>query len=155
MEKLEGGCSCGAVRYRLERAPMFVNCCHCRDCQRQSGAAFAVNAVIEADQVVLLSSEPQPVAVPTESGRPHQIFRCPKCQSPVWSEYNGNARARFIRVCSLDKPNSVSPNAHIYVRSKLPWISLPADVPAFEAFYDPVTTWPADSLKRGKAVFSR
>ena len=50
-ENLEGGCACGAVRYRLTSAPMFVHCCHCRDCQRQTGSAFVLNALIEADRV--------------------------------------------------------------------------------------------------------
>ena len=127
---LEGGCACGAVRYRLVSAPMFVHCCHCRDCQRQTGSAFVLNALIESDRIVMLEGEPAAVAVPTDSGRPHRIFRCPACQTAVWSEYGGVAKLRFVRVGTLDDPAALSPDVHIYVRSKLPWVTLPEAMPA-------------------------
>jgi hypothetical protein len=146
--KLEGGCACGAVRYRLETAPMFVHCCHCKDCQRQTGAAFALNALIETDRVTLLSSEPVPYTMPTDSGRPHRIFRCPACQTAVWSEYGGLAKLRFVRVGTLDDPTTLPPDVHIYTRSKLPWVALPEGVPAFEAYYSARQVWPAASLER-------
>jgi hypothetical protein len=127
---------------------MLVHCCHCRDCQRQTGSAFVLNALVETERVVLLAGEPVPVAVPTDSGRPHRIFRCPACQTAVWSEYGGAAKLRFVRVGTLDQPAVVMPDVHIYVRSKLPWVSLPAGVPAFEAYYDARKLWPAASLER-------
>src|SRR5258708_12534645 len=84
---LEGGCACGAVRYRLGSAPMFVHCCHCRDCQRQTGSAFVINALIETDRIRLLSGVPVPVGVPTDSGRPHDIYRCAACRTAICSDY--------------------------------------------------------------------
>ena len=150
---LEGGCACGLVRYRLNSAPMFVHCCHCRDCQRQSGSAFVINALIEADRVALRSGDPQPVAVPTDSGRPHQIYRCPDCRIAVWSEYGGRAELRFIRVGTLDDPAALPPDVHIYTRSKLPWVSLPETTPAFDAYYSAREVWPASSLERRRAIF--
>ncbi len=150
---LEGGCSCRAVRYRLNSAPMFVHCCHCRDCQRQTGAAFAVNALIETDRIALLSGDPQPVEMPTDSGRPHRLYRCPTCRIGVWSEYGGVAKLRFVRVGTLDEPGALPPDVHIYVRSKLPWVTLPDDVPAFEAYYSSKEVWPAASLDRRRAIF--
>ena len=120
-ETFEGGCACGNVRYRLSCAPMFVNCCHCRDCQRQTGSAFVINAVIETERIALLSGEPQPVAVPTESGRPHDIYRCGVCHTALWSDYGRRPPLRFVRVGTLDHPAALSPNAHIFTRSKLPW----------------------------------
>jgi hypothetical protein len=149
---LEGGCACGSVRYRLASAPMFVHCCHCHDCQRQTGSAFVINALIETDRVTTLSGDPQPVAVPTDSGRPHRIFRCPDCRTGVWSEYGGLSRLRFVRVGTLDDPSALPPDIHIYTRSKLPWVSLPATTPAFEAYYDARQLWPAASLERRRAV---
>jgi hypothetical protein len=149
---LEGGCACGAVRYRLDSAPMFVHCCHCRDCQRQTGSAFVLNALIETDRVAVLSGEPVPVAVPTDSGRPHRIFRCPACQTAVWSEYGGIAALRFVRIGTLDDPSALRPDVHIYTRSKLPWVALPEGVPAFEAYYDSKRLWPAASLERRRAI---
>ena len=151
-ETFEGGCACGNVRYRLSCAPMFVNCCHCRDCQRQTGSAFVINAVIETERIALLSGEPQPVAVPTESGRPHDIYRCGVCHNALWSDYGRRPPLRFVRVGTLDNPAALPPNAHIFTRSKLPWIDLPKSVPAFEVYYDMETLWPAASLERRRAI---
>jgi hypothetical protein len=151
-ETHDGGCACGAVRYRLATAPMFVHCCHCRDCQRQTGSAFVLNALIETDRVGLLSGDPEAVGVPTDSGRPHRIFRCPACRTAVWSEYGGRAVFCFVRVGTLDDPAALPPDVHIYTRSKLPWVALPHGVPAFEAYYDAKTLWPAASLERRAAA---
>ena len=118
----EGGCFCGAVRYRLNSRPMFVHCCHCRDCQRQTGSAFVVNALIETDRITLLSGEPEPVSMATDSGRPHDIYRCPLCKAPLWSDYGGRPALRFVRVTTLDEPTAIEPDVHIFTRSKLPWI---------------------------------
>ncbi len=150
---LDGGCACGAVRYRLLSPPMFVHCCHCRDCQRQTGSAFVLNALIEADRVSLLSGESEAVAVPTDSGRPHIIHRCASCKVAVWSVYGGVDKLSFVRVGTLDEPAALTPDVHIYVRSKLPWVALPEGVPAFDAYYDSKKLWPAASLDRRRAVF--
>jgi hypothetical protein len=147
-----GGCACGAVRYRLASAPMFVHCCHCRDCQRQTGSAFVLNALIESDRVIA-SGETARSSMPTDSGRPHAIDRCAACGTALWSEYGGVAQLRFVRVGTLDAPAALPPDVHIYVRSKLPWVELPAGVPAFEAYYDSRSLWPAASLARRKAIF--
>jgi hypothetical protein len=152
-DTLEGGCACGAVRYRLLSAPMFVHCCHCRDCQRQTGTAFALNALIETDRVEIVSGSPKIVPVPTDSGRPHEIHRCPACDTAVWSTYGGRTALRFVRVGTLDDPAEVPPDVHIYIRSKQPWVTLPAGTPAFEAYYDSRTVWPAASLERRRAIF--
>lgn len=154
-DEMAGGCACGAVRYRLETAPMFVHCCHCRDCQRQTGSAFVINALIETDRITLSGAAPETVPVPTESGRPHHIFRCPTCRTALWSDYGGRNALRFVRVGTLDAPALLPPDVHIYVRSKLPWVRLPEDVPAFPAYYDRETLWPAESLARARAIRGR
>jgi hypothetical protein len=154
-EELTGGCSCGAVRYRLAGRPMFVHCCHCKDCQRQTGSAFVLNALYEAERVVVLSGAPEPVTMPTDSGLPHDIYRCPKCRIAVWSTYGGRPQIRFVRVGALDNAAALSPDVHIYIRSKLPWVTLPDGVPAFEAYYDSKKLWPADSLARRAAAFGK
>jgi hypothetical protein len=151
-DRLEGGCACGALRYRMTTPPMFVHCCHCRDCQRQTGSAFVLNALIEGDRVALLSGTPVPSAMPTDSRRPHAIFRCAACGTAVWSEYNGRATLRFVRVGTLDDPTALAPDVHIYVRSKLPWIALPDGVPAFVAYYEARSIWPEASLERRRVV---
>ncbi len=152
---LEGGCSCGAVRYRLTSAPMFVHCCHCRDCQRQTGSAFVLNALIETDRIEQLSGNLEPVAMPTDSGRPHIIYRCPACRIALWSDYGGRPGLRFVRVGTLDDPSALPPDVHIFTRSKLPWVVLPKEVPAFEVYYDLKTLWPAEAQARRRAVTSQ
>jgi hypothetical protein len=149
---LEGGCACGAVRYQLSSPPMFVNCCHCRDCQRQTGSAFVVNAVIETDRIGIVSGKPEPVPVPTESGRPHDIYRCAICHTALWSDYGRRPALRFVRVGTLDDPAALPPDAHIFTRSRLPWIELPKSVPAFDVYYDMEALWPAASLKRRRVL---
>lgn len=149
---MEGGCSCGVIRYRMATAPMFVNCCHCRDCQRQTGSAFAINAIIEADRVEMLQGQPERVTLPTESGRPHDVYRCPTCQTALWSDYGRRRVLLFLRVGTLDDPAALPPNVHIFTRSKLPWLPLPDDVPAVPVYYDMNALWPAASLARRRAL---
>ena len=153
MPELNGGCACGEIRYRLTSPPMFVHCCHCLNCQRQTGSAFVINMLIETSRVVLLNGSPTAVTVPRDEGRLHRIFRCPKCQIAVWSEYSGRSEILFVRAGSLDEPASVSPDVHIYTRSRLPWVTLPKSVPAFEEYYDAAAIWPAETLARRKALF--
>jgi hypothetical protein len=148
---MEGGCACGVVRYRLTSEPMFVHCCHCLNCQRQTGSAFVINLLIEADRVELLSREPEPVDVPRDDGSTQRIHRCPDCQVAVYSEY-GRPEVRFVRGGTLDEPSSVAPDVHIFTRSKLPWVTLPEDVPAVEVYYDSKALWPAESLERLRAA---
>jgi hypothetical protein len=147
----EGSCACGAVRYRLASEPMFVHCCHCLNCQRQTGSAFVINLLIEADRLQLLRGLPEPVDVPRDDGGVQRIFRCPTCQVAVYSEY-GSPRIRFVRGGTLDRPSDVEPDVHIYTKSKLSWVKLPESVPAFEGYYDSKALWPPESLERLRAV---
>jgi hypothetical protein len=147
----EGGCSCGEVRYRLTSEPLFVHCCHCLNCQRQTGSAFVINVLIETDRVELVAGEPQEVAAPRDDGSVQEIWRCPTCQIALFSQY-GSPRVRFVRAGTLDDPASVSPDVHIFTRSKLPWVTLPDSVPAFEVYYDMNELWPAESLERVAAL---
>ena len=147
----EGGCACGAVRYRLASEPLFIHCCHCLNCQRQTGSAFVINLLIESERVELLAGEPHPVDAPRDDGSAQRIHRCPTCQMAVFSEY-GPPEVLFVRAGTLDAPASVTPDVHIYTRSKLPWVRLPESAPAFDEFYDIKSLWPAASLERLGAV---
>jgi hypothetical protein len=146
-----GSCFCGAVKYRLEDKPIFVNCCHCTDCRKQTGGAFAINAVIETANVTVLSGQPVATRMYTDSGAPHDIFRCPECQTALWSDY-GYGVLLFVRVATLDDAAAFPPDAHIWVRSKLPWVALPEGVPAFDEFYDKEKLYSPESLKRRYAA---
>src|SRR2546427_9228729 len=148
---MTGGCACGSVRYRLASEPLFTHCCHCLNCQRQTGSAFVINLLIEADRVELLAGDPQPVEVPRDDGSNQTIFRCPTCQVAVFSEY-GRPEVRFVRAGTLDEPSSVVPDVHIFTRAKLPWIALPGSAPAFEGDYRSKAPWPAPALARLQAI---
>jgi len=147
----EGGCSCGEVRYRLLSDSLFTHCCHCLSCQRQTGSAFVVNILIEADRVELLAGNPQPVDVPRDDGSVQRVFRCPNCQIAVFSQYT-RPDVRFVRAGTLDEPRAVEPDVHIFTRSKVDWVTLPSSTPAFEVYYDQHALWPAESLERLAAL---
>jgi len=153
---LAGGCDCRHIRYRLESRPLFVHCCHCRWCQRESGAAFALNAMIEADRVTLLGAEPQVVDTPSASGKGQRIARCPKCHLAVWSNYSGaGPLVRFIRVGTLDEPDRLPPDIHIFTASKQPWVVLPPGTPAVPEYYDRNQHWPPESLARREVLLAK
>ena len=149
----EGECGCGALRYRLASEPMFIHCCHCLNCQRQTGSAFVINLLIESDRVEMLAGTPQPVDVPRDDGSVQRIFRCPRCQVAVFSEY-GRPEVRFIRGGTIYDPTDITPDVHIFTRTKVGWVTLPDDVPAFEVYYDSRKLWPADSLRRLQAALA-
>jgi hypothetical protein len=150
---LEGGCDCGRVRYRMLTPPLFVHCCHCRWCQRESGASFALNAMVEADRVVSLRADPELVDTPSHSGQGQQIARCPSCRIAVWSHYAGAGPVlRFVRVGTLDMPDHLPPQIHIYTASKQPWVPIPADVASVPEYYDREAHWPPESLARRLAI---
>ena len=150
---LEGGCSCGAVRYRLTSDPLFVHCCHCLNCQRQTGSAFAINVLIEADRVELTAGEPRLVEVLRDDGSTQAVFRCAVCQVALYSHYSYPVVA-FVRAGTLDEPASIAPDVHIFTRSKQPWVALPEGVPAYDVYYDTGELWPAESLDRLRALQS-
>lgn len=151
---IEGTCTCGAVRYEMTSKPLFVHCCHCRWCQRETGASFALNAMIEADRVILLTGEPQTVNTPSNSGKGQKIARCPNCCIALWSNYAGAGDAiRFVRVGTLENPDLLPPDIHIFTASKQPWVVLHADVPAVPEYYDRKKYWPGRSLERRRALF--
>ena len=152
---LEGGCTCRTIRYRMTSAPLFVHCCHCRWCQRETGASFALNAMIEADRVVVLKGEPEVVATPSYSGKGQKIVRCPICRIALWSNYAGAGDAvRFVRVGTLDEPDRLPPDIHIFTASKQPWVILPQGTPAVAEYYDRDRYWPEESLERRRVMLA-
>jgi hypothetical protein len=150
---LEGGCDCRYIRYRMQTRPLFVHCCHCRWCQRETGASFALNAMIEADRVSLLSGEPDIVDTPSASGMGQKIARCPKCRIAVWSNYAGAGPVvKFVRVGTLDQPDHLPPEIHIFTASKQPWVVIPSHMPAVPEYYEREKFWPPESLARRQAL---
>lgn len=153
---VDGGCTCRFVRYRMTAPPLFVHCCHCRWCQRETGASFALNALIEADRVQLLEGEVEVADTPSNSGKGQRIARCPRCKVAVWSNYGGAGDViRFVRVGTLDEPDRFPPDIHIFTSSKQPWVVLPPGTPAMAEYYRASEFWPKESLERRKAVLVR
>jgi hypothetical protein len=151
--KLLGGCSCGHVRYQLLAAPIRVHCCHCTDCQRHTGSAFVLNALIESSAIKILRGTLEVVPVP-RAYAPHDIYRCRKCKVALWSDYGRRPQIRFVRVGTLDRPSALRPDIHIYTRTKAPWVRLPSGTPAFRDYYDPKKVWPKKSLQRLRAALA-
>ena len=138
----------------METAPLFVHCCHCSWCQRETGTAFALNAMIEADRITLLCGAPKTVVTPSASGKGQKIARCPNCDIAVWSTYgDADDLVRFIRVGTLDHPGAAPPDIHIFTSSKQPWLQLPPDAVAVSEYYKSDAYWPPESLARRKAIF--
>jgi len=149
----EGGCTCRAVRYRMTDTPLFVHCCHCRWCQRETGASFALNAMIEADRVVLSSGAIEKIMTPSNSGKGQKIARCPTCRIALWSHYAGAGdKVCFVRVGTLDDPDRFPPDIHIFTASKQPWVVIPAGAGAVPEYYDRNKYWPKASLERRRAL---
>lgn len=133
---LEGRCACGEVRYRLAGRPFAVHCCHCRDCQRETGSAFVINGLIETPMLEIVAGEPETIPTPSASGKGQAIVRCPTCKVALWSHYGGMGdKAAFVRVGTLENPDACPPQVHIFVRSRQPWFDLPMDACAYEVFY--------------------
>jgi hypothetical protein len=152
---MEGGCTCRHVRYRMTTAPMFVHCCHCTWCQRETGSAFVLNALIEADRVELLHGDVEVIDTPSNSGKGQKISRCPQCKIALWSNYAGAGPLfRFVRVGTLDEARSIKPDIHIFTSTRQPWLILPSDVPAMPEYYDRERYWPAESIARRAAVLA-
>ncbi|MFD2175028.1 GFA family protein [Rhodobacter lacus] len=152
---MEGSCTCGALRYRLLDAPMITHCCHCSWCQRESGSAFALNAVIETDKLEITGAFDY-VMTPSASGKGQEIARCPICKVAVFSHYAGAGRvAAFVRVGTLKDPAACPPDVHIYTSTKLPWVVLPEGAKVFAEYYRSAEVWSPAALARRKAALGR
>jgi hypothetical protein len=153
-DTFDGGCACGEIRYRMEDKPLVVHCCHCHWCQRETGASFALNAMIESDRVTVLTGQPEKVVTPSNSGKGQTIWRCPSCKVAVWSHYAGaDDKLNFVRVGTLDEAGRLSPDMHIFTSSKQPWVVIPDGQPVFEEYYDKKKHWSEESLARLERAF--
>lgn len=149
----EGTCTCGEIRYRMNSAPLFVHCCHCTWCQRESGSAFALNAIIETDRLTVLHGEPDLVDTSSNSGKGQLIARCPRCRVALWSHYAGAGKAlAFVRVGTLQEPARLPPDIHIFSSTRQPWLPLSPEIPCVPEYYDRASYWPAASLARREAL---
>ena len=151
---LDGGCTCGSTRYRMTREPLIVHCCHCTWCQRGTGSAFVINALVEADAVELLAGDTETVPVPTPSGKGQDIVRCARCRVALWSHYAGlGDKVCFVRVGTLDQPGRLPPDIHIYTDTMHDWVTLPETANVMPEYYDLKETWSEESQARLRRLF--
>lgn len=149
----DGACACGEIRYRMHSSPLIVHCCHCRWCQRETGSAFVLNAFLESDRLELQSGRVEKVTIPSESRAGQTIARCPTCKIALWSHYGGAGdKLSMVRVGTLNQPDRLPPDIHIYTDSKQPWVILPEDVPAVPAYYKRSEYWSIESQARRLAM---
>jgi hypothetical protein len=107
----------------------------------------------KSGSVIRLAGAPEVVDTPSNSGKGQKITRCPVCRIALWSTYAGAGEAlRFLRVGTLDEPDHLPPDIHIFTASKQPWVVLSPDTPAVEAYYDRKDYWPPESLARRRAA---
>lgn len=155
-EALAGQCTCGNVQFELTQKPMFVHCCHCSWCQRESGSAFALNALIESESVKHITGEIEETRLPTNSGYGQVLKRCSQCKVVLWSHYGGaKEQVSFIRVGTLNNSNACPPDIHIYTTSKLDWVQLDDRVPVMEEYYQRSRYWPEESVVRYKKALNK
>src|SRR5215469_10652545 len=151
-EGMEGGCTCRSVRYRMTAPSMITHCCHCRWCQRETGSAFVVNAIVETTSLEV-TGETEMVDTPSNSGKGQKIVRCLKCRVALWSHYSRRGTAlAFVRVGTLDNPDAVPPDVHIFTSSKQPWVRLPEGARSFPEFYKVPEVWSPEALARAAAA---
>jgi hypothetical protein len=128
----EGGCICGAVRYRVSGKPAIGLVCHCRFCQRRSGSAFAVIGYFDERSVEIVKGK---LALhehrSDESGRWLRIEFCPACGTTVTHTAELRPGMRAIAGSSFDEPDWFRIERHIWTRSKRPWVQIPPDVAVF------------------------
>jgi hypothetical protein len=150
---MEGRCTCGKVRYRMTDSPLVVHCCHCTWCQRETGSAFALNAMIEMGKLELLAGAVEEVETPSASGKGQVYVRCPDCKIALWSHYSGAGRkVAFVRVGTLLDPSACPPDVHIFTSTKLPWVILPEGVPVRAEYYARKDIWRPEALARREAL---
>ncbi len=146
---LNGRCTCGEVKFQILNKPLFVHCCHCTWCQRESGTSFALNAFIETHNVKLLQGKTETVNIPTNSGGGQKVVRCDTCKIALWSHYSGAGDViSLVRVGTLDNPNALTPDINIFTSTKQEWIQLSDTIPRVEEYYQKIDYWPTESIER-------
>ena len=146
-----GACTCGSIRYELLSTPLFVHCCHCTWCQRETGTAFALNGLVEARQVDVRAGQVELVLTPSASGRGQKVARCPTCRVAVWSHYTHDDLS-FVRLGTLDDRAGVAPDIHIFTSTKQAWLTLDTQMPSVAEYYRTRDHWPPASLERVAAL---
>ncbi len=147
-----GTCSCGFVKYTICDAPLFTHACHCDDCKKSTGSAFVVHSMILENYFEVKEGELEATTLPTGSGAGYKPFFCKKCGTYIYCKYDMAPGRIIIRTSTLNNSENFYPQAHIFTRSKVPWITLDDKIPSFESMYDRNKLWPKASLEKLNSI---
>jgi hypothetical protein len=143
-----GSCNCQSVQYTITDAPLFTHLCHCTKCQKRTGSAFVLNIMVFVNDIALTSAAPESYTTITDSGSELTTFACSSCRDILYHTHPEFARIVMIAGGTVDDPGWIKPQAHIFVRSKQPWLELSNDIPAYLEMYQLEDTWPQASLAK-------
>ncbi len=133
----EGGCVCGAIRFVCEGEPLLVAHCHCRDCQKSSGAAFATVVVVPRAGFRLLKGKPAGYVYRGDSGQNLTRQFCAQCGAPLFTEVESMPDAWIVRAVAFDEPSRFVPQMHIYTASAQPWGVISEGLPSYPGMPSP------------------
>jgi hypothetical protein len=144
-QQIAGACACGEIQFRLTGAPIVTHACHCTQCQRETGSAFAVNLMIEADRLVVDAGAPERTG--------DDVAACPRCQTRLWAYHRMfGEKAVFVKAGVLSRGRA--PDVHCFTSTKQPWLPLPEGVPAYAENYDFEAVLSAEARSRAQALFT-
>jgi hypothetical protein len=129
---LTGGCQCRNIRYEVRSEPMAMWACHCTECQRQTGGAFALSMMMSRADVVVTAGAPKEWLRTADSGRTMVCVYCPDCGNRLWHNPTANAAIAILKPGTLDDTSWLVPIGHIWTRSAQPWFQIPADTVNYE-----------------------
>ena len=129
---LLGGCECGDLRYEVSEEPLAVSACHCTQCQRQSGSAFAMSMVVRKEAFRWHSGEPASFATRADSGAEKIFFFCPRCGTRIYNTLSSMPATRNVKPGTLDDTRWLNPKIHVWQASKQPWVPVPEDAKRFD-----------------------
>jgi len=144
----DGGCICGAIRYRVTDEPLTLYACHCTDCQRHFGSSFGLSMIVSRTALQLLQGHPKKYAVALPGGLQRHGKFCGECATRLWGEPVKFPQVVVVRPGTLDDTTWLDPVAHIWTRSAQQWVVFPNDALTFE-------TQPEDPLALVNLWFER
>ena len=142
---LKGKCACGEVNYVITDKPLFTQACHCKNCKISTGSSFVIHTMIFEDDF-LIEGKISSTDLDTGSGKGYRAYFCIKCGVYLYCKYNIASGRLAVRTSTLENP--ITPQAHIFVKDKDPWIEISNKDICHESMYDRDKTWPLDSLSR-------
>ena len=122
MQQLTGSCLCGALKYTCSSEPLFTAACHCKSCQKSTGSAFSVVVGVQRADVTIEGDTRTTYESLGDSGRPTYRHFCAQCGSTIMAEMAARPDLAFIAAGTLDHPEALVPQLHVYWRDHQIWL---------------------------------